>query len=84
LWYVGLSNGIDALTTDGPWANWSTPNNWAQLFVTDFTGDGAADIAGFSPISFTGSAFTNTPAWNVGESSHVNHFFAGGGEWVKW
>ncbi len=81
---MGLSNGIDALTTDGPWANWSTPNNWAQLFVANFTGDGAADIAGFSPISFTGSAFTNTPAWNVAEYSHINHFFAGGGEWVKW
>ncbi len=84
VWFAGVSNGVNSFSTGDSVFTWSTPNNWAQLFVADFNGDGAADLAGFATTSITNITFTNTPAWNVALSYPPNHFFPGGRMWVQW
>jgi hypothetical protein len=83
-WYVGYSNGADTFTGNSFYDEWSTPNNWAQVFIADFNGDGKADLCGFSTGSYDLGAtpvFSNIPAWNVGVS-HVT--FASTNQWVRW
>jgi len=88
VWYVGYSNGIDTFTTGGNYGAWSSPNNWAQIFVTDFNGDGKADLGGFATGSFDFAAslynypWTNVPAWNVGLSSAGN--YSSTSVWLRW
>jgi hypothetical protein len=84
VWFVGVSNGVNSFSTGDSVFTWSTPNNWAQLFVADFNGDGAADFAGFATTSITNITFTNTPAWNVAPANPPNHYFPVGSMWVQW
>jgi hypothetical protein len=62
-----------------PVDQWNRPNDLAQLFVADFTGDGVADAAGFA-IANTGSL--NSPAWVVGPSNKTS--FGPQTGWVGW
>ncbi|MFL5244120.1 MAG: FG-GAP repeat domain-containing protein [Gemmataceae bacterium] len=86
-WFVGYSNGGDTFTGNSFYDEWSTPNNWAQVFIADFGGDGKADLCGFSTGSYDfsvnpgNSPFTNVPAWNVSVPAGM---FASTGVWVRW
>jgi hypothetical protein len=68
LWTAGLSDGASFGSPQNliAGAYWSVPRSWSQVMVADFTGDGNADIAGFSPIN--NDNLPNTPAWNVGQA----------------
>jgi hypothetical protein len=72
-WWVGLSNGNGNFVTGPPWAQWSVPGSWSQLFVGDFTGDGKADVAGFGMNG----------KWFVGTSNGSNAF-TWGPLWAQW
>jgi hypothetical protein len=87
----GTSFGVDAPYDFG--AFWSIPGTWSQVFVAKFTGNGGADIAGFSPLNNDG--LLNAPTWNVGQVdiTHTEFSNIGAGwdpeageswEWTHW
>jgi uncharacterized protein (DUF2141 family) len=87
IWYVGYSNGANTFNTGSSFYDaWASPNNWAQVFVADFNGDGKADLAGLAIGSFdfsvNPSPFTNVPAWNVGLSTGTSDTSTG--VWIRW
>jgi hypothetical protein len=85
-WYLGSSNGSNAFTGNNFVEQWSSPNNWAQIFVADFHGSGHVDMAGFATGSYDFtvpvSVFTNVPAWNVG--TQVGFGGISTSLWVRW
>jgi hypothetical protein len=70
-WLVSLNTSVTGgATTYSPpvlWATWSSANNWRQLFVGDFNGDGKTDVAG---LSMSGDWFVGL---SLGMSPRVIH-----------
>jgi hypothetical protein len=72
-WWVGLSDGKRSFVTGMPWAQWSIPASWRQVFVGDFNGDHKLDVAGLG----------NNGAWFVGLSNGADSFSTGAA-WAHW
>jgi hypothetical protein len=90
-WSVFFSNGSDSFGNNNAAVQfWDPPNDWAQLFVTDFTGDGKADLGGFdaTPSGNHGENLPLTPTWFVGPTYTVGvpPFIGLGPQttWVRW
>lgn len=77
-WWVGLSNGSDAFTSQ-LWADWADAINFAHIDFGDFNGDGLTDIVG---LDLWGN-------WWVGLSSladamNPSNRFVTGLSWADW
>ncbi|MFL5245092.1 MAG: FG-GAP-like repeat-containing protein [Gemmataceae bacterium] len=70
-WLVSLNTssagGVTTFAAPTPWAGWSSPASWRQLFTGDFNGDGKTDVAG---LSMAGD-------WFVGLSDGAGSFTTG-------
>jgi FG-GAP-like repeat len=79
-WEIIYSNGLSAFERYDYVDLWPASNYFAKLFVTDFTGDGRADIGVLDVVDTPQGV---PPSWHVGETP------AGGGfgsvtPWVSW
>jgi hypothetical protein len=55
-WEFAFSNGLNSFGNTTQSNYWPPPNDWAQLVVADFTGNGMADVGGFFA----------SPGWGIG------------------
>jgi hypothetical protein len=87
-WTAVFSNG-DSFGNTRVTEQWNQPNNWAQLLIADFTGDGRADLAGFAnpTVSQTPGLTVSTAGWYVGPTFDLNgntNLLGSQTEWVHW